>query len=184
MSERHRLKLLPAPRLLETESLDRYNRISEAINKTFKPRDPMEEIWVDDIVYFEWMILRIRRCEAAALNSALGDAAGTIACDLRDKLKNFLPNNKEERVEILNLVAEHADDSVAEGLAIKTSAADLERLHRILGSLERRRDKALRRIAEYRGELGRQLRRGDGLIEGEVFELKKQPAGRIDPKAA
>ena len=65
---------------------------------------------------------------------------------------------------ILNVVAEHADVSAVEGLAIKTSAADLERPYRILASLEGRRDKALRRIAEYRGELGRQLRRSDGLI--------------------
>jgi len=65
---------------------------------------------------------------------------------------------------ILNVVAEHADVSAVEGLAIKTSAADLERPHRILASLEGRRDKALRRIAEYRGELGRQLQRSDGLI--------------------
>ena len=112
--------------------MDRYNRISEAINKTIKPRDPMEEIWVDDIVYFEWMILRIRRCEAAALNWRWGMPPGTMACDLREKSKNLLPKNEEARVEFLNLVAELADDSDVEGFAIKTSAADLERLHRIL----------------------------------------------------
>jgi hypothetical protein len=190
MGQHRSRSLLPALRLLETESQDEYDRLSNTITKSLKPRDALEEIWAADIIYFEWSILRLRRCEAAALNSALGDAAGTIASDLREKLKNLLPEkknllpeNKKARVAILNVVAEHADDSAIEGLAIKTSAADLERLHRILASLEGRRDKALRRIAEYRGELGQQLRRSDGLIEGEVLELK-QPDDRIDPKAA
>ena len=58
MSQRCRpkLALLPAPRLLETESQDEYNRISNAITKSIKPRDAMEEIWVSDIIYLEWVI--------------------------------------------------------------------------------------------------------------------------------
>ena len=122
MGQHRSRSLLPALRLLETESQDEYDRLSNTITKSLKPRDALEEIWAADIIYFEWSILRLRRCEAAALNSALGDAAGTIASDLREKLKNLLPEkknllpeNKKARVAILNVVAEHADDLAIEG---------------------------------------------------------------------
>ena len=50
-----KFSLLPALRLLNTESQDEYDRLSNAIAKSIKPRDALEEIWVADIIYFEWM---------------------------------------------------------------------------------------------------------------------------------
>ena len=144
----------------------------------------MEEIWVSDIIYLEWVILRLRRCETGAINFAIGGAAGTVVRELRENLEKLFPKDKKARVEILTSFAQHADNSMVEGEALRTSAADLERFHRILASLESRRDKSLRRLAEYRGELGQRLRGGGGrLIEGEVLELPR-PANRADPKAA
>ena len=179
-----KFSLLPALRLLNTESQDEYDRLSNAIAKSIKPRDALEEIWMADIIYFEWIILRLRRGEAGAIHTALSDAARAMSFNIVENLRKILPKDKVGRAQILAEAIEHADDSTVEEEALRTSAADVERFHRILASLESRRDKSLRRLAEYRGELGRQLRDGGGrLIEGEVLELKPS-VNRTDPKAA
>ena len=60
----------------------------------------------------------------------------------------------------------------------------LEQLDRLLSSLESRRNKALRCVAEYRGGLARQLREGsERIIEGEVLRLEQAPSKKA-PAAA
>lgn len=57
--------------------------------------------------------------------------------------------------------------------AIKRSSSDLEPTEAMIVSLEARRDKALARIAQYRSDLGAQLRASsDRLIESKVLELE------------
>jgi hypothetical protein len=74
------------------------------------------------------------------------------------------------------------DESAIEAEAIRTRAAELEQLERLLASLESRRDKALRRIVEYRGEFGRHVRRAtDRMIEGGALALE---GGSGEPRAA
>jgi hypothetical protein len=71
-----------------------------------------------------------------------------------------------------------------EAEAIRRSAADIELLDKLLASLESRRDKALRRIAEYRGDLGRQMRNAaDRIIEGQALALEDGSRAR-PPEAA
>jgi hypothetical protein len=78
----------------------------------------------------------------------------------------------------------HLDESAIEAQAIRRSAADIELLDRLLASLESRRDKALRRIAEYRGDLGRQMRNAaDRIIEGQALTLEDGSRAR-PPEAA
>jgi hypothetical protein len=62
--------------------------------------------------------------------------------------------------------------TVVESEAMIRSAADLEALDRMLASLESRRNKALRCIAEYRGELVRQLQESSRIIEGKFLALE------------
>ena len=52
----------------------------------------------------------------------------------------------------------HLDESAIEAEAIKQSMPYLESLDKMLASLEARRDKVLRRVAEYRSGLAQQLR--------------------------
>ena len=64
------------------------------------------------------------------------------------------------------------------------SAADLERLDRLLASLESRRNKALRCIADYRGGFARQLREStDRIIDGKVLALE-EPSSKKPSAAA
>jgi hypothetical protein len=59
------------------------------------------------------------------------------------------------------------DESAIEAEAIRKSSSDLELLDRMLTSLESRRDKALRCVAEYRASLAQQLRESaDRFLDG------------------
>ena len=106
-----KFSLLPALRLLNTESQDEYDQLSNAIAKCIKPRDALEEIWVADIIYFEWIILRLRRGEAGAIHMALSDAVRAMSFNIVKNLRKILPKDKEGRAQILAEATEHADDS-------------------------------------------------------------------------
>jgi hypothetical protein len=62
---------------------------------------------------------------------------------------------KKQVSKILNQF--HLDESAIEAEAIRRSSADLERIERLLISLELRHSKALYFLAEYRGSLALQL---------------------------
>ena len=63
------------------------------------------------------------------------------------------------------------DEFAVEAEAIRESASTLEHLDRLLASLEARRNKALRCLAEYRND--RELRQGtDQIIDGKVLALE------------
>ncbi len=65
------------------------------------------------------------------------------------------------------------DHSGIEAEAIRRSGEDLEQLERLLASLESRRNRALRCIADYRGGFARQLRESsDRIIDGKVLALE------------
>jgi hypothetical protein len=60
----------------------------------------------------------------------------------------------------------------------------LEQLERLLASLESRRDKALRRIAEYRGEFARHVRQAtDRMIDGKALALEGGSSTRASKAA-
>lgn len=61
---------------------------------------------------------------------------------------------------------------------------ELEQLERLLASLESRRNRALRCIADYRGGFARQLREiGDRIIDGKVLALEKPPSKKASAVA-
>jgi hypothetical protein len=90
--------------------------------------------------------------------------------------------DRDAKKQVSELLAQfQLDESAIEAEAISLEV--LELLDRMLASLESRRDKALRRIAEYRSSFARQLREGaNRMIEGGVPRLelassKKSQAG-------
>src|ERR1035438_5062009 len=60
---------LPEPPMLITESAEDFNRIRIALNKEIRPRGIVEEIYVADIAYHTWNIVRAHRWKAAIINS-------------------------------------------------------------------------------------------------------------------
>jgi hypothetical protein len=93
--------------------------------------------------------------------------------------------DRKSRKEVLELLHHfYLDESAIEAEAIRLAAPDLEVLDKLLASLEARRDKALRHIAEYRGELARQLRyAADRVIEGKTIALEHASSTKA-PEAA
>src|SRR5690242_12547691 len=74
--------LLPKAPLLASESRDEFNRVCEALNDQIKPRGIIEQIYVEDIAYLVWEILRLRRCKTAIINLAFRAALTQVVTQL------------------------------------------------------------------------------------------------------
>jgi hypothetical protein len=174
--------LLPKPSLLITECADEFDALRDALEREIKPRGIIEQMYVDDISCIVWEILRLRRCKTIIINSNFRAALehlivqllrepGQYSHEIRPTAEDlaqrwFADAEARKQVsEILNRF--HLDESAIEAEAIRQSCSDIDSLDRMLNSLESRRDKSLRCVAEYRESLGRQLREStDRIIEG------------------
>ena len=182
--------LLPALPLLITESRNELDRVRDALNQEIKPRGIIEQMYVAEIAYFIWDILRLRRCKVAIVNSEFraamenlltrilrGPGADPIrADDEAEDLAQKWFTDPDAKKRVAELLGESGlDESAIEAEAMIRSAAVLEALERMLASLESRRNKALRCMAEYRGELARQLQESSRIIEGKFVALEDGP---------
>jgi len=102
--------------------------------------------------------------------SADSEEAEDLASEEAEDLALRWFTDREAKKQVAEVLGQFGlDESAIEAEAIRCVSSDLELLDRMLASLESRRDKALRRVAEYRGSLARQLRESaDRLIEGQV----------------
>src|SRR5207244_11663534 len=64
------LACLGPPALLEGEDAAGYDELLGRISGTLKPADPLEQIWVRDVVDLVWEIFRLRRLKAALMREA------------------------------------------------------------------------------------------------------------------
>jgi hypothetical protein len=159
-----------------------------------KPRGIVEQIYVADIAVLSWEILRLRRCKAAIINTAFEDALLTILNRLMGYLNSDSPESEERAAlvsdwfsqpkakgEVSELLAQyHLDESAIEAEAIRSVSSDLEEFDRTLTSLESRRYKVLRCIAEYQDRFAKQVREvSDRVIEGKaVVQLENRSSRR------
>jgi hypothetical protein len=179
MRRRNELALLPKSPLLITESADEFDALRDAFEQEIKPRGIIEQMYVHDICSIVWEILR--RCKAVIINSAFLRALEDLLVQLRParqddfdardgarKLAHAWFTNKEAQKRVLETLSRFKlDESAVEAEAIRKSSSELELLDRMLTSLESRRDKALRCVAEYRASLAQQLRESaDRFLDG------------------
>jgi hypothetical protein len=175
MAKAHRTgsALLPTPPLLITESEDEFDRIRHALNQEIKPRGILEQMYVEDIAYLSWDVLRLRRSKAAIVNLAFRAALKELITqvllepgqykhqlgDQPDELARDWFSDPNIKKQIADLIQKfNLDESAVEAEAIRRSADDLERMDRLMASAETRRDKALVCVAQYRGDFGTLLR--------------------------
>ena len=184
---RAQVALLPISPLLITESVDDFDRVRDAFDQEIRPRGIIDQMYVGDIAYLTWEILRLRRCKAGVINSAFRDALEKLLAQLlrqpggyahqikdqADSLARAWFSDRAAKKQVSELLAVFKlDESAIEAEAVRSSAADLEQLDRLLASLESRRIKALRCIADYCGGFARQLRESsDRIIDGKVLAL-------------
>lgn len=191
--------LLPKSPLLITESLDDFDCIRAALNHEIRPNGIIEHMYVADIAQLVWEILRLRRCKVSIINLAFRAALEELTAQLlRDPgQQKYLVRDEAEKLaeawfskdsakkKILDLLKYfQLDESAIEAEAIRRSAADIELLDRLLASIEARRDKALRRIAEHRSDLGGQMRKAaDRIIDGKALAIE-DASSALPPEAA
>jgi hypothetical protein len=73
----------------------------------------------------------------------------------------------------------HLDESAIEAQAIKRLASELEIVDKRLMSLETRRNRAIRNIAEYRESFARKVRESSGrIIDADSVVRLENPSGR------
>jgi predicted TIM-barrel fold metal-dependent hydrolase len=191
-----RSAILPTVPLLITESKDDFKRIRDALADEIKPRGILEQMYVEDIAYLVWEVLRLRRSRAGIINVAFREALESVLeqC-LRepdryvgqeaDKLAHEWftdPSAKKEVAELLRSF--ELDETAIEGEAIRKSADDLERIDRLMASAEARRDKALVCIAQYRGDFGALLRDNSNRLVGEKVLQLENAASKQQKSAA
>jgi hypothetical protein len=181
-----RASLLPEPPLLTSESAEEFERLRDGLEQDIKPSGIIEQIYVADFAYMVWDIGRLRRAKALiiklAFQASLKDVLTQILRDKArsidwqtesrhsDKARNIARRwctDQKIKKQVSDLLQEFGLDQFAiEAESIRASSATLEKLERMLSSLESRRDKALYRVADYRANLAHQLRGStDKLIE-------------------
>jgi hypothetical protein len=184
--------LVPKVPLLMTESEEEFASLCASLAREIKPQGIIELTYADDFAMIVWEIKRLRRCKAVIINTAFRPAlenllgqlmrtSGLISEDLFEgrvkalAVSWFLDQQcKDEVTEKLREF--HLDDFAIEAEAIRISSSDLEPLDRMLTSLEVRRDKVLRSIAEYRYTFAKQLREtSDRLLENNDGVLRLDP---------
>lgn len=171
-------KRLPLVPLLITESEEEFKGIRDEIYEEIGPRGIIERIYVDDFIDIVWQMLRLKRCKAGVTNLAFHDASKHLLFRLMqagpDVARDWISEPELAKEVEAGLATYKLDGSVIIAHAIKESSYQLELIETLLASLEVRRDKALIRIAQYRGELGAVLRRtSDRLIESKIVELPR-----------
>ena len=177
------LALISMPALLLSESADEFNSLAAALAEEIKPRGIIEQMHVAETTKLVWETLRLHRCKAAMINTAFCPAVENLLERLwkepgeptpyeESQELAFAwftdPKAKEKVAEILGRF--HLDETAIEAEAIKSLMPELEALDRMLMTLEVRRNRALRGIAEYRVSFAKRVQQGsDRIIEAESF---------------
>ena len=199
MRRRNGSTLLPKLPLLITESADEFDALRDAFEQEIKPQGIIEQMYVHDICAIVWEILRLRRCKVVIINSAFRSALedllkqllrqpGQDEYDVEDEAQALAQawfTDQEAKKQVSELLSQFdLDESAIEAEAIRRSSSDLELLDRMLTSLESRRDKALRCVADYRASLAHRLRESaDRIIDGKGVLRLEDAASKRSPAA-
>jgi hypothetical protein len=162
------------PAILVKESEKKLSAIRDELSREIKPKSFIERMYVDDMarIICEMQQLRsfksrfIRHNMQAALKILLQQViVGSTPMESKllrqdaEKLAEGWLGNKKDQTKIEKLfTAMYLDEVSIEAEAWRLVSADLDRIERMLTSLENRRDKVLKAIANYRGSLAIQLK--------------------------
>jgi hypothetical protein len=173
------------------------DELFQQVSATVKPRDFLEKIWVDDFVYNQMEIQKLRQIKNLLPNTAIQDAlikllslVEDVPSDVMGKL-NFADLTTSERLvrdwslgEIEAIERVNKLLSSQPGMSIETAKArafsnelqNLTRIDHLLTTSEQRRDANLREIDRHRAAFGRKLRGTLKDIEDAEFETIEQNA--------
>jgi hypothetical protein len=183
MTEGGALALISRPALLLTESADEFATLQATLVQEIDPHGIIEQMYAAEMAKIVWEMVRINRCKTAMINTAFRSALQDLLMRLWKEPGDPVPYQesqhlalawftdpkaKEEVAEILGRF--HLDQTAIEAEAIKSLAPELEVLDRMLMTLEARRNRAIRGVADYRQSFAKRVQEGSGrLIEAEAF---------------
>ena len=111
------LALFLKPPLLITE-FERKFRLLESAEQEIKPRGIVERMYVAEIAYYIWEILRWHRCRAAMINAAFEDALERLLVRLLGYVDADSPEGEERAALVRDWFSEpHAKGGLSELLA-------------------------------------------------------------------
>ena len=184
-------ELISRPALTITESAGDYDTVARSLEQAIDPRGFIEQMYVADCAAIVWEIVRLRRCKAAIINMAFRAGLKNLLIEFwrnPDELAPYQesealafewftdPKARQRVADILNRF--HLDETAIEAQALRSVAADLELLDRMLMSLEVRRNRALRTIADYRESFAERVQQvSDRIIKAEPILRIRPPAG-------
>ena len=171
--------LLSGPPLLPAEKIKNYEQLSELIFATIRPGDMIELLWTKDIVDAAMEVERLKKLRAALIRGAYHEQAinfferrekvelgvtvsrRTIA-EQRFDYHVGVDKNDEHLTSILTNEAAFPDIMLAN--CFRQNMETLEKFDSMLAAAERRRDRAIWQIEEYRNR-GEKARRAPPTID-------------------
>ena len=166
--------------LLITESKDEFEQLSSMMLQEIEPRGGIEMVYVAEIIDTTWQTIRYQRSRTAMLNveyrnavrNLLDHELEVVDSERADALAQQWFTTKKAREEVGELLIRfNLDESAIEAEAIKSLGAELERLDRMLTSLQSRRNRAIRGLREYRESVAERARD----VSRRVIEEDKVP---------
>jgi hypothetical protein len=180
------LRKLP---LITTESRETYDALRQAVLSRVRPRDVFEELYLDEFICAQLEVDRYIRAKRGVLDLAVPSAVdkllkysreNALALDIdgHDKAvkRNWLGDPQFRKNYLAQLEKSGLSGATIEGMAIEDKIESLVRIDFLLERAEKRRDKSLTTLTEYRREYGEVLR---GLTDTDgARELEPPPATR------
>ncbi|WP_156380858.1 hypothetical protein [Pseudolabrys sp. Root1462] len=180
------------PTLLRGEDAKALHKLSERINKTVKPADALEEMWVADVVHLQWELQRLQESKAQLIHLKHEEGirevltaliGGVKAAGLLAGRKVGLDDAQQDIERLFNAGEVTTKTIVAQTMVLYLD--EIERLERMILSAEVRRNNAIREVRFHRDALARNLRRACEEVEdGEFTEIPASPEAHPTTAAA
>ena len=160
------LELLGPPPLLASESPIRFQRFLTQFVVDLDPKSITEWMLLGDVVNVSWEIQRYRRAKTTLLKLSCPKVADELFLDnmlAQHKLEQFLVRDSAEYRDLKRTTGKEFDaSSIAEGLrlddlydaALLHNMDLVERLDKMIGTLENRRDRLYRQLREHKSLKG------------------------------
>jgi hypothetical protein len=154
------------PPLISREEKSRYEAIRMQISQSVRPRDFLEEIWVNDVVVLVWEAIRLRRLKANLLQAEAHEGLLKVLTpllgprDARDYTERCVKRAPKSSVNVITALRSAEltmDEVMAQTLALNID--NIERTDAMIAAAEARRNIALQEMDRHRAALGESLRR-------------------------
>jgi hypothetical protein len=160
---KNELALFTRPPVLLSESAEDFNLLRAALVQEVKPRGVVEQMFLSDFAAIAWEIKRLRRCKEALISMAFRAALKDVLVRLLDQHGKLIPygradtlarswfTDQKAKEEVSEILLEFKlNEAAIEAEAIRRSFSDIEVIDSMLSTLEVRRYRALRSIADFR----------------------------------